>query len=240
MKKNRRSKFILNAIFLILAIAYIAKFAGPNLLRLYVESGIGNCRNLPLLCLVPEQKIINPEIKQNYIAELIPYKFQDMQLLLPKGFTVVKETIKKVYYKKHKRLDKGAVVYLLYEKPGFFVDLFPQIKKQGIDGNYKFLGAMMNMRPRDIQNLAGTFFMVMKSIFIPDLGRQDNIKMAQFALKDKKGFISYSIGDKENYFNCDITDNKDNFFKLYIKDKAGALNLDKVLAVISTIKQFFP
>lgn len=236
MKKNRAAKFIINAVFLLLAVAYIAKFAGPNLLKLYVKTGVGSCRDLPLLCLVPDQEIINPKLNKDYTAELLPYKFADMKIYLPKGFTVVKETVKKVYYKKHKRLDKGSVVYLLYEQPTFFIDLFPQIKKSGIDNNYKFLDRMMRIRPDDIKGLSDTFFVVMKSIFIPDLGGQGSVRMAGFRLDGKSGFISYSLGNTENYFNCDITGTSGIFFKVYIKDKEAALDLEKVLAVISTIK----
>lgn len=233
--KEKAAKNISLAVVLIFALLFVAKFGGPAILRAYVESGIGNCQKMPLLCTVPEKEIINPAIDKAYLLELLPYEFPELKIYLPRGFRVTKEKITKVYYKKKKRKDKGAAIYLLYEKPNFFVGLFPRINRQGIKNNYDFLARIMYAKIDDIENFTDTFFVIMKSIFSPDIGDQKNIKMVKFTSGDKKGFITYNLGVSENYFDCNIMNSRDDFFKIYIKGGGLRLDLYKVLTIISTV-----
>ena len=231
------SKYISITVVLILAILFVAKFGGPSILKLYIETGIGSCQKMPIFCMAPEKTIINPEVKREYIAELIPYKFPKLEICIPEKFLVVQEKIKKVYYKKGKPQPTQSIVYLLYEEPDFFVNLFPQLKKQGIVDNYNFIKRTMSAKLKDIKNLTDAFFVIMKGIFSPDIGDQKNVKMLQFIIADKKGFINYNLTKTNNYFDCNVINRQGDFFKLYIKDTGARLNLDKVLAIISTVNR---
>jgi len=228
-------KYIYTAVVLSFALLFVAKFGGPAILKAYVETGVGNCRTLPLLCFVPEKEIINPEIDKAYLQELLPYTFPGIDISIPKGFTVIKGKITKAYYKKRKFNAESPVIYLLYQKPNFFINLFPRLKKQGIESNYDFVTRTMNARLNDIDNITDAFFVIMKTIFTPNIGDQANIKMVKFESSDKKGFITYNLRPLENYFDCDVISSDDTFFKIYIKDKGARLNLDKALAIISTL-----
>jgi hypothetical protein len=75
----------------------------------------------------------------------------------------------------------------------------------------------------------------MKGIFTPDLGNQKDVKMAQFTVLDKRGFINYNLTGPDHYFDCNIFNTNQDFFKIYIKDKGASLDLDKVLTIISTV-----
>ncbi len=233
--KDKLLTYIWLAVFLSLAILFLAKFGGPSILRLYVETGIGTCQKIPILCMVPNEEITNPAINRDYIAGLISYRFPKMTILLPKGFTVSQERIKKVYYKKHK--DSGAIIYLLSEEPNFFVNLFPRLNKEGINDDYTFIKRTMYAELNNIKNLTDAFFVIMKSIFTPDVGNQDNLKIVRFAMPEKKGFINYNLSASGNYFDCNVIDEKGDFFKIYIKDKNAILDLDNVLAIISTVQR---
>jgi hypothetical protein len=87
-----------------------------------------------------------------------------------------------------------------------------------------------------VKNITDAFFVIMKSIFIPDIGSPGSAKMIKFQTGKFSGFINYSITNKNNYFDCNVLDNDDNFFKVYIKDEAAQLDLNKVFAIISTLK----
>jgi hypothetical protein len=236
-KKDIFVRYILIILVLLLGILYVAKYGGPSILRLYVESGIGTCEKIPILCMTPDPGIITPQINKEYIAELLPREFPTMSIYAPKDFTVVKENIKKVYYKKYKRKHSGSVIYILHEDPDFFINLFPQLTKQGIDSDYEFIKRTMLAKLKDIKNLTDTFFVIMKSVFSPDLGDLRNVKMVQFILTDKKGFINYNLSNSGNYFDCNIIDASGDLFKISIKDKDAGLDLDKVLAIISTVNK---
>jgi hypothetical protein len=242
MKEKRKQdwlNYILIAAVLFLAILFVAKFGGPPLLRLYVETGIGSCQNIPILCMAPEQKIVNPAINEGYIAELLPYNFPKMRIHAPKGFTLINERIKKVYYKSRKRQDKGAIIYLLYEEPNYFTRLFPQANKQGIKDDYEFIRRTMYAKIKDIKNLSDVFFVVMKGIFIPGLENQKEVKMAEIIMSDKKGFINYVLSGPDNFFDCNMFDSRGAFLKIYIKDKGATLDLDKVMAILSTANSLY-
>jgi hypothetical protein len=131
------------------------------------------------------------------------------------------------------RQHNTPTIYVLYEPPDFFIDLFPQLKKQGISDNYGFIKRIMFAKSKEVKNLTDTFFMIMKGIFTPDLGDQKNVRMVEFKLADKKGFINYNLGKPDNYFDCNVISNAGDFFKIYIKDKGATLDLNQVLAIIS-------
>ena len=160
-----------------------------------------------------------------------------MLVFLPKEFTVVKEKITKVYYKRKKRTSSDAIFYLLYEPPDFFINLFPELKNRGIDDDYGIIYRTMNARLSEVKTLNDAFFLIMKGLFIPDLGDQKKVKMTTFVMRDKKGFISYNLNQKGNLFDCNIFDKEKNLFKIYIKDKRAALSLEKVFTIISTVKK---
>jgi hypothetical protein len=225
------------AVFLVLAVFFIARFAGGPILKLYVLSGIGNCQKIPILCMAPTQKISDPEIDKEYAASLLYYKFPRISVSVPRGFSVVQELIKRPFYKKNKRLDKGAVIYLLRQDPGYFITLYPQVSRQGVTDNYLFIKRMLSSKESDIKNIYDAFFIIMKGIFTPDLGDQKSVVMAEISIPGKRGFVNYSLGQKDNYFDCNIIDKGDNFYKVYIKDKGAKLDLSNVFAIISTLEE---
>ncbi len=238
-------RYIYGAVVLLLGLLFLATFGRPAILKAYVETGVGNCRRMPLLCIVPGKEIINPEIDKVYLQELLPYSFPSqvlpyslprMEVLAPKGFIVVRGSVTKVYYKRKKYTEKSPSIYLLYQRPKFFINLFPQLEKQGITNNYEFVNRATHAQFANIDNVTDAFFVIMKSIFTPDVGEQENMKMVEFKTADKKGFITYNLGEKGNYFDCDIIDRDDAFFKIYIKDKDKKLDLGKVFTIISTLK----
>ena len=228
-------KYISIAVVLSFSLLFVAKFGGLAILKAYVQAGIGNCRTLPLLCITPEKELVSPEIDKTYLQELLPYTFPGIEISIPKGFTVIKGSVTKVYYKKRKYDAESPVIYLLYQKPIFFINLFPQLQKQGIENNYEFVNRTMHAQFTNIDNLTDAFFVIMKSVFTPNLGEQKNIKIVKFKTSDKKGFITYNLTPSENYFDCDVISDDDAFFKIYIKDKGAKLDLNKVLAIISTL-----
>jgi hypothetical protein len=236
MKRRVVGKYVSTAIALLLCLGFIRKFGWPGILRSYVEFGIGSCQKIPILCIAPQGEITNYGNK-DYLAQLILYNSPKIKVYLPKYFTVVQEKIKKVYYKKNKHAHPGAVIYLLYEEPNFFINLFPQLIKGGVKDNYEFIRRTMYARTKDIASVTDSFFVIMKGIFIPDLGDQKNIQMLRFSLPGKRGFINYNLSKTENYFDCNVIDDKDALFKIYIKDKGATLDLDKVLNIISTISK---
>lgn len=235
--KDKTLKFVTITVVLIISIAFIAKFGGPAILQAYIYTGIGNCKKIPILCLAPEREITSPKINKEYVGQLVPYVFKDIAISLPKGFIVVKGEIQKVYYKKWRQSDKGSAVYLLYEKPDFFVSLFPQLVRRGIKNDYDFITRTMYATVGKINNLTDTFFIIMKSIFTPNLGDQRNVTMIKFTSDNKKGFINYNLRPRDNYFDCNVINNQGDFFKIYIKDKGAQLDLDKVFAIISTVNK---
>jgi len=237
MSAKRRRKYISNIIVLGLSIAFIIKFAGPNILRQYVIYGIGDCKNIPILCMAPGEKIIqSTTIENDYSQELVLQSFPQLSILCPKGFAITQELIKRPYYKKHKWLDKGKIIYLLYQEPGEFLRLYPDVKKQGVKDNYEFMERLTSANLSKIENITDAFFVIMKSVFTPDLGDQKIVKMTRFQTQQFRGFLNYNLGVADSYYDCNILDAQDNFYKVYIKDKGNTLDLNKVFMIISTIK----
>lgn len=234
--KRKVSKLFLSTIVFILAVLYLVKFGGPAILKTYIQLGIGSCQKIPILCRVPEKEL-TPRTDKDYLAQLLPYNFPGIEIRLPKGFTAIEGEINKVYYKRHHQPRRDAAVYLFSKNPQFFIGLFPQVKIYGINDDYTFLSRAMHAKIDNIKNLTDTFFVIMKSVFTPDLGDQRNVRIAEFKIKDKRGFISYTLGNSENYFDCNILDTQGDFFKVYIKDKGAQLDLDKVFSIISSVNK---
>jgi len=230
-------KFLSLSITLVICLAFVIKFAGGNLLKQYISYGIGDCSNIPILCMEPEGKIIQPEdASQDYILELVQQEFPRMVISCPKGFAIVQELIIRPFYKKNKWLDKGASIYLLHQEPGAFLRLYPDVKKQGVKDNYEFMRRLSSANLSKVKNITDAFFVIMKSVFTPDIGNQKIVKMIKFRMDNKRGFINYNLSQPDNYFDCNIIDSRDNFYKVYIKDRGAKLDLNKVYAIISTIK----
>jgi hypothetical protein len=222
----------------------VIKFGGPAILKGYVRAGSGDCRTTPILCIVPDRQISNPVIDKGYLQELLPYDFPakllpfplpHTEISIPKGFAVIRGNVTKVYYKKRKYSSKTPAIYLLYQKPKFFPNLFYQLKSIGVDSNYEFVNRTLYAQFSDIDSIYDAFFVIMKSIFTPNVGQQNNVKVVRFSTEGKRGFITYNFSSLENYFDCDIITKDDAFCKIYIKDKGSRLNLDKVIAIISTM-----
>lgn len=231
------TKYILIAVILIFALAFMAKFAGPELLRLYVRLGIGDCKKVPVFCIVPAREITNPLIDIKYAQNLSPYKLFGLKIGLPRGFLIVEEEIKnKVNYKKTPRKFSLPAVYIFHKGPNFFMGLFPKLKAQGIKNDLEFIGRVMSAKLEQIQNTTDAFFVIMKGIFIPDLGQQQGVKMVKFSVDDKAGFINYNLTPAGNFFDGNMVDRKGIFLKIYIRDVDKKLDLDKFLAIISTAK----
>ncbi|MDD5505726.1 MAG: hypothetical protein PHR73_03100 [Candidatus Omnitrophica bacterium] len=235
MTAKRLVKFINRALVFILCLVFVIKFAGPNLLRQYISYGIGNCKTIPILCMQPDEKVLTPELNKDYLATLVPHSFPKMSISVPKGFNIVQELIKRRYYKRRKP-ENDAVIYLLRQEPDAFIRLYPDVRKQGINNNYEFIRRLMYANLSKINNITDAFFTIMKSIFTPDIGPQNISRMIKFELGDKIGFINYTMAKPNNYFDCNVLDTGENFFKLYIKDTGGRLDLNNVFAIISTLR----
>jgi hypothetical protein len=235
MATKRFGKYLTRAILLIIALAFIIKFAGPNILKQYISSGIGNCKTTPILCMQPDEKIFNPQINNEYLETLIPHEFPRMLVSVPKGFALIQELIKKPYYKK-RHLSNKAVIYLLIQEPGAFIKLYPDVKKQGVRDNYEFIHHLNYAHLDQVKSISDAFFVIMKSIFTPDIGNQGSAKMIKFQFQDLKGFINYTMAKPNNYFDCNVSDAGGNFFKVYIRDIGANLDLNNVFAIISTLR----
>jgi hypothetical protein len=220
-----------------LAIAFVVIFAGPNILKSYIETGIGSCVKIPILCKTPTQEIINPEIDKAYLSTLIPYKFSKLTLSAPKGFAVIQELEKRPYYKKRLGRHKESIIYTFHQDPGYFIKLFPQVKSASLTNNYDFIKRLAFAQIEGIKNINDAFFVILKSIFTPDLGDQNKVISASFVMPDRKGFINYNLFDKEYYFECNVISKEGDFFKVYIKDTGATLELKEIFAIISTLEQ---
>jgi len=233
--KNALIKFLLKAIVLGLACAFVIKFAAPQILRAYIQIGIGDCSKIPILCLAPQEPPVLLAIDKNYAQELIPLEFPKTRISAPKGFKVVQELVKKPYYKKKRPRNAEAVIYILHQPAGFFINLFPQVKQVGIKDNYEFMRSLMCARQTEINNLKDAFFVILKSIFTPDLGDQRTAKMIRFKSEERNYFINYNLSGPVNFFDCSIITESGDFFKVYIKDTGKVLDLNKAFTIASGI-----
>ncbi len=228
------NRIILIAVF-ILCFAFVIKFGTPKVLRAYIQTGIGDCSKIPILCMSPQEIQIPFRIDKNCIQEFLPLEFPKTKICVPKGFKVVQELVKKPYYKKRKPFNTEPVIYIIHQPPDFFTKLFPQVKAVGVNNNYKFMRSLMYARESEINNLTDAFFVILKSIFTPDLGDQRTVKMIQFKFEERDYFMNYNLTGPVNFFDCSIIGKEGEFFKVYIKDTRKELDLDKVLSIISTI-----
>lgn len=233
--KDKVIKGILLTVVFALAVTFVIKFGAPKLLKAYIQTGIGDCSKIPFLCMSPQEIQIPFTVDKTCVQEFIPLEFPKTKICVPKGFKVVQELVKKPYYKKRKPFNTEPVIYLIHQSPEFFPKLFPQVKSLGIDNNYKFMRSLMYARESEINNLTDVFFVILKSILTPDLGDQRTVKMIQFKFEERDYFINYNLSGAVNFFDCSIIAKNGEFFKVYIKDTRKELDLDKVLAIISTI-----
>ena len=233
--KSKVFKILSIALVLTLALAFVIRLAGPNLLKMYIRAGVGDCTNIPIFCMVPNEQIIRPPIDRGFLEQAVPYKSKNLSVYLPMRFTIVEEIMKKVYYKKHRRLDKGDTVYLLRKGKGFFINLFPQLARQGVGDDFEFIKRVMYARFERINSIADAFFMIMKGIFIPDLGDQRTVRMAYVETDEKKGFINYNFTKDGNFFDCNIIGKDGSFYKMYIKDRGRRLLLPEVITMVNSL-----
>jgi len=234
--KKTTLKFISTGFALVLALAFVVKFGTPGLLKFYVQTGIGDCRSIPILCMAPAIYIANPKISDDFLNDSTPYVSDNLSVSVPKGFTVVEEILSKPFYKKYKHRDKGNVVYVLRKDKDFFVGLYPQLKHAGVKDDYEFIKRVMYARINEIRDITDTFFVIMKGVFIPDLGDQLKVKMVSFQMQGVNGFINYNLGEKERLFDCDIIGKDGSFYKLYIKDRDLKLGLEEVAGIIFSLR----
>ncbi|MCX5697544.1 MAG: hypothetical protein NTU54_06235 [Candidatus Omnitrophica bacterium] len=235
--KRKLLRNTLIIISLVPVVLFVAKFGGPSILKMYVRAGITQSHNQAIFSLAPEQAINKPEIENAYLSGLKHYRLPEIEISLPKDIRAVQGETTRTYYKKRPWRTGEAVAYILYEKPRFFMNLFPRLKKQGITSDQDFLSHTMSAKLDDIKTITDAFFVIMKGIFTPDLGDQKNLQMLSFSTSDKNGFISYNLNKSANYFDCNFFDHKGNFFKVYVKDITGSLDINKIFAIISTVKQ---
>jgi len=234
---NKTKKHITSVLSIFLALVFIGVFGGPQLLKLYIRSGMGDCKSLPITCREPEIELNDPAISKEAIENFVPYVFKEIEICLPKSFNVVKSHTKKYYFKRRMIPTGRQTIYLLYKEPNFFVNLFPHLKKKGVKDDYEFIRRTMYAKTTDIHGITDTFFVIMKGVFTPFLGDQQNLAMIKFKLDDKRGFINFDLSQNANYFDCNIIDGDNNFFKVYIKDTSCRLELADVFAILSTVKK---
>jgi hypothetical protein len=234
--KDKIIKYLVIGTFLILAVLFVIKFTGGSFLRLYVETGIGTCKKIPILCMGPTEEVKDPQIDSAYLTELIPYEFPEVKISIPKGFRVVKEEIKRPYYKNKMYQKREQTIYIVAKDKNFFLNLFPEVKGKGIKNNYEFYTRVIHANLNKINNLTDMFFVIIKSIFTPDIGNQATARIIRYTSGDQKGFISYNLINSRSYFDCIVFDKDNNFFKLYAKDTLGKLDLYKIYTILSTLK----
>lgn len=232
---ERLLKWFLSLLVFSAIIAFLAVFGLPQVMRAYVSIGIGNCAKIPILCMEPQDTRMDFAVDKDYLQGLIPLKFPKTNIRVPKGFKVVQELISKPYFKKKKSRSQEAVIYLIHQPPGFFIQLFPQVKNFGVRTNAEFMRSLMHARASAIDNIDDAFFVILKSIFTPDLGDQKNLKMIQFKEGNRDYLINYNLAGQVYFFDCTILPEEGDFFKVYIKDINRTLDLNKVFAIISTI-----
>lgn len=233
--KPKIIKWAWTILILCASIIFVARFGLPQFLRAYIATGIGDCSKIPVLCMSPQEETINFTVDKAYLQGLIPYKFPTTRISVPKGFKVVQELIAKPYYKRKRPSGREPVIYVLHQPPGFFIKLFPQVKKSGVKDNYEFMRCLMQANEQTIQSVNDAFFVILKSVFTPDLGDQSKARMIQFESGGRRYFLSYNLTGPVYFFDCTILSKEGDFFKVYIKDRLRQLDLNKVFSIISTL-----
>jgi hypothetical protein len=243
MRRNKKKKkltylpvILIAGILIGTAVYYAARAAFPSILKAYIAAGTGSCQTSPIFCMAPDREVSITHIDKEYLEELALFRFKNLEIRMPKEFTVVHEREQKVFYKKWKRRTKNSTAFILNQPPNYFINLFPQIAERGIKSDYEFLERTMFANLNAIKNTTDAFFVILKGIFIPNIGDQKTAVMARFTMGKWKGFINYNMTPGLNYFDCSIITEEGRFYKIYIKDMGAKLDTDKVFAVISTIK----
>lgn len=235
--KIKLIRSVMLVLLFLAGLLFVAHFAGPLILRRYIETGIGTSKQIPILCKSPSAEILHRQVNKEYRSQLLPYQLPGMLGYFPKGFNITLEVYKRDFYKKHKTLAQASAIYLLREDKDFFLNLFPILKKQGIADDYDFINHTLCARLNTIISLQDAFFVIMKSIFIPDLGDQAKVTLSRFAVENMSGFISYNTTGDVNYFDAIFFNRAGTFFRVYIKDKEKELDLDKAFTIISTLRE---
>lgn len=237
-KKNKNPGFLPIILIIIVVFGVIVyygiKFATPSVLKAYIAAGTGSCQTAPIFCMHPEQEVVVARIDKEFLEQLALFKFDDIEICMPKDFTVTHERSERVYYKKWKQRSSGSSAFLLNQPPDYFVHLFPQLRGSGVKNDYDFLDRTMSASLENIKNSTDAFFVIVKGIFIPDIGDQRTLKMIRFKMGDRRGFINYNLSPGLNYFDCNIITNQGAFLKVYIKDTKGRLDLEKVFTILSS------
>ncbi|MCU0665904.1 MAG: hypothetical protein MUF05_02265 [Candidatus Omnitrophica bacterium] len=229
-------KIFSTLIFIGLSGWFIAIFAGPKLLQMYVRAGLGNGKDQPVFSMSIEGKIQAPVPNQSYIDQLKQFQVENVKISVPKEFTVVKQTSTKRYYKKWHKPENKAIIYVVHQPKDFFIRLYPEVKKDAVVNDYQFIRRTMQAKISEVKNLHDAFFLIIKTIFTPDVGEQENLKIMEFASAGKKGFVTYNLSKKGGYFNFNFIGEKADYFGVYIKDIPPTLDLNKALDIISTIE----
>jgi len=244
-RKDRFIKYSL-VVFIMIGAGYLAaKVSGPVLLKVYVGFGIGDCKNVPILCVFTSENIVNPYIDEGYVRTLKRQDIGNVKVSVPSGISTKYEEIKRFNYRKGRKVNdrltiSGSSMFIFCKSKNFFTGLFPQLKEIGISSDLDFISRVMSGNFEHMNNLTDAFFVIMKGIFTPDLGDQKSAKIIRFSSLGKNGFISYNQTPQGNYYDCNVVDEQGIFFKLYMRDKRKKLDLDKVFAIMSTVKVTCP
>ena len=60
--------------------------------------------------------------------------------------------------------------------------------------------------------------------------------MFKYAKNGYKGFINTNITDLESSYQCDIFDDKGNYFNMMVRSKDPAISLGEICTILSTLK----
>ncbi len=233
---NRLFKPLALLVVLGAAVLFIVRFGGPQLLTFYVRSGLGQEVHLPLFYSSLSEEREVPAVSEQVLSRLKPTRMEDVELGVPKEFVIVKGALKRSYYKKWPPKSAGSQIHLLTQQKNYFVQLNPQVAAQGVRDDYEFLRRVQDARLDRIRSVTDAFFVIMKGIFTPDLGDQTDVRMGTFILPGKRGFLTESHAAEGDFYDCNFFDDRDRYFKLYIKDPTRSLSRAGVLAIVSTVR----
>lgn len=226
------------ALLLILgaAVLFIIRFGGPQLLSFYVRSGLGKEVHLPIFYSARKEERAVTAVSEQVLAQLRPTRMENVELGVPKEFVIFKGALKRSYYKKWPPKSAGSQIHLLTQPKNYFVRLNPQVMAQGVSDDYEFLRRVQDARLDRIRSISDAFFVIMKGIFTPDLGDQKDLRTVTFTLPGKRGFLTESHASEGDFYDCNFFDDRDRYFKLYIKDLNRSLSRSGVLAIVSTVR----
>lgn len=178
--KKTAIKYILIVFFLLFSLLLVIIFAGSSFLTGYIKAGLGDCNTAPVICTSLDSETIKGPIDTKYIQELTMFTLPEIKISLPHQFAVSKQEIhlRRFYYneKQIKEDQKEPIVYLLYEPPNYFVNLFPEAKKAKIKDDYAFFLRLRRSVLNNIENLNDAFFHSDKVNFYSEYGGSDKFK----------------------------------------------------------------